>query len=483
MTARIRLQLAALILVSTVAAGYMLVDYIKVPAMMGVGRYTVTLQLPQSGGLYERANVTYRGTKIGQVQTVELTQSAVQAVLSLQTDVPIPSDLKAEVHSQNAIGEQYVALFPLDDTSAPLKDGDVIPADRTSVPPDINDLLDGANRGILAIPHDNLRTVIDESYVAFGGLGPELRRLVGASTMLASDAREDLDQLTALIDKAPPVLDSQSDTAGAVEEWSRHLASITRQLRDSDGAVEGILEVGTPAADEARALVQRLQPTLPVILSNLVSVADLAVVYHAGIEQLLVLVPQATAIMQGFLVPNLNTKQDFTGAYLDFNLNLNLPPACTTGFLPMRQMRSPTEVDAPERPMDDLYCRIPQDSPNNVRGARNTPCLTKPGKRAPTAKLCKSDEQYVPLNDGFNWKGDPNATLSGQDIPQGPPRDAAPDAEVSPAVTAPPPIAITPYDPATGAYIGPDGKVYRQGDLAANAPADKSWEDMLTPPP
>jgi ABC-type transport system involved in resistance to organic solvents, permease component len=29
--------------------------------------------------------------------------------------------------------------------------------------------------------------------------------------------------------------------------------------------------------------------------------------------------------------------------------------------------------------------------------------------------------QYVPLNDGNNWKGDPNATLSGQDIPQLPP--------------------------------------------------------------
>jgi hypothetical protein len=37
---------------------------------------------------------------------------------------------------------------------------------------------------------------------------------------------------------------------------------------------------------------------------------------------------------------------------------------------------------------------------------------------APTVKMCESDQDYVPLNDGLNWKGDPNATLSGQPIPQ-----------------------------------------------------------------
>jgi phospholipid/cholesterol/gamma-HCH transport system substrate-binding protein len=56
----------------------------------------------------------------------------------------------------------------------------------------------------------------------------------------------------------------------------------------------------------------------------------------------------------------------------------------------------------------------------NVRGVRNVPCETKPGKRAPTVEMCESDEQYVPLNDGLFWKGDPNATLSGQSVPQYP---------------------------------------------------------------
>ena len=149
------------------------------------------------------------------------------------------------------------------------------------------------------------------------------------------------------------------------------------------------------------------------------------------------LLPASVAAGQAGIVANVNTKQAYQGQYLSFNLNLNLPPPCTTGFLPAQQQRIPSFEDYPDSPAGDLYCRIPQDSPLNVRGAKNIPCETVPGKRAPTVKMCESDEQYVPLNDGYNWKGDPNATLSGQDIPQLPPGSppAAPGPPDGPPIT------------------------------------------------
>ncbi len=176
-------------------------------------------------------------------------------------------------------------------------------------------------------------------------------------------------------------------------------------------------------------------------------------------------------------MPNLNTKQDYRGALLDFNLNLNLPPACETGYLPAQQIRSTALQDYPDLPAGNLYCRVPQDSTLvAVRGARNTPCANDPNKRAPTAKMCESAETYVPLNDGTNWKGDPNATLSGQGIPQLPPGQPP-----APAAAALPALTVTPYDPATGTYVGPDGKTYTQTDLATN-PQEQTWQSMLMPP-
>ena len=42
------------------------------------------------------------------------------------------------------------------------------------------------------------------------------------------------------------------------------------------------------------------------------------------------------------------------------------------------------------------------------------------------------------------------------------------------------PGSAVPYDPATGDYIGPDGKRYTQADLAH--PGNKTWQSMLVPP-
>jgi phospholipid/cholesterol/gamma-HCH transport system substrate-binding protein len=479
---RIKIRLALFTAIALGAAAVMIFRYINVPAMVfGVGHYNISVELPRAGGLYPSANVSYQGTVVGRVESVELTDTGVQAVLSLQSAYKIPSRLRAEVHSQSAIGEQYVDLQPSTTDAPALKNGDVIPAADTAVPPDIDSLLDATNLGLAAIPQDNLKTVIDESYTAIGGLGPELTRLVKGSTDLSIDADKNLDSLITLIDQSQPVLDSQTNSAEAIDAWAAHLASITQQLASTNDSVTGILHNGGPAADEARQLFQRLQPTLPLLLANLVSIGEVAVAYQPAIEQLLVLFPQALANIQGMMTANRHTKQDYKGLFLDFNLNLNLPPVCNTGFLPPQQQRAPSLQDYPDRPAGDLYCRVPQDAPFNVRGAKNYPCLTVPGKRAPTAKMCESDEQYVPLNDGYNWKGDPNATLSGQGVPQLPPEPAA-DPNTPPPGPASAPIAAAEYNPATGTYIGPDGRLYNQANLAQTAPAERTWQSMLIPP-
>lgn len=470
LTRRVQIQLVLFTVIAVTATAVMGLHFMKLPAkLFGVGRYTVTMQLSQTGGLYSGGNVTYRGTEVGRVEKVRLTPTGVEAVLSLKSGIDVPSDLRAEVHSQSAIGEQYVALLPRTGEARPLRDGDVIPLSDTSVPPDVNTLLADANTGLQAIPRDDLKTAIDESYVAVGGLGPEISRIVTGSTDLAIEARRHLDPLITLIDKGALVLDSQTNTSDAIQAWAAQTASVTTQLKQQDDTIAHVIDDGGAAAESVRQLVDRLRPTLPILLANMVSVGQVALTYHDNIEQLLVLFPQVVSAAQAGLVANVDTKQDYKGQYLSFNLNINLPPPCTTGFLPAQQQRSAVFEDSPERPAGDLYCRVPQESPFNVRGARNTPCATVPDKRAPTAAMCESAESYVPLNDGFNWKGDPNATLSGQPLPQLPP-------------SPPPALPAAGYDPATGSFIAPDGRRYTQGDLVQGAPAE-TWQSMLLPPP
>jgi phospholipid/cholesterol/gamma-HCH transport system substrate-binding protein len=481
------IQLSILALVTVVSCGAMAFNFMKLPqTLFGIGEYNVTVDLPASGGLYRTSVVTYRGTDVGQVESVDVTATGVRAVLAMRSGVKVPSAVQASVHSRSAIGEQYIELTPLPgkdgEPSRPLRAGDVISAGHVDVPVDIGHLLDMTNRALQAIPRDNLHTVVDEANRAVSGLGPEMSRIVDGSTALAIAGGRTVDPLAALIDQSPAVLNSQVQTSDAIATWADRTAAIMAQFKAQDAALRDLLTQGSSGLEQGRALFDRVTPALPVLFANLVSLGDIAVVYRHDIEQLLVLLPQGIAGMAAIVVPSSNAKQEYRGAQLDFNLNINLPPPCTTGYLPPTQRRSPASVDAPDRPAAELYCRVPQDSVFNVRGVRNIPCETKPWKRAPTVELCESDEEYVPLNEGYNWKGDPNATTTGQGVPEYPPGQ---DPRLPPPRgTAPPPqqapFAVATYDPASGDYIGPDGHRYTESDLAH--PRAKNWQSLLVPP-
>ena len=98
-----------------------------------------------------------------------------------------------------------------------------------------------------------------------------------------------------------------------------------------------------------------------------------------------------------------------------------------------------------------------------------------------TVNLCP-----LPLNDGYNWKGDPNAMGSGQGVPQYAPGldprmpPPAGTGAALPSDAAPPPVVAVLYDPATGDYIGPDSRRHTQADLAH--PGNRTWQSMLVPP-
>ena len=110
---RIKIQLVIFAVIALVAGTTMSALILNAPSrFFGIGEYTVTVKLPLAAGLYKNANVTYRGTEVGRVQAMNLTPAGVDVVLALTSDVAIPADVDAQVHSTNAVGEQYVELVP-----------------------------------------------------------------------------------------------------------------------------------------------------------------------------------------------------------------------------------------------------------------------------------------------------------------------------------------------------------------------------------
>ncbi|AYJ48226.1 MCE family protein [Rhodococcus sp. P1Y] len=448
LTRFVRAQLIIFSILTVIGLVMMATQYVGAPALVGIGRYGVTVELPTTGGLYRNANVTYRGTTVGEVDSVRLTPDGVDAQLSIDSSYSIPADVDAQVKSVSAIGEQYVDLIPRSSSEPNLAGGDVIPVDRTSVPQDVGPMLDQADVLLKSISDTRLQTVVDESFKAFNGTGPELQQLIDSSRLFVQEAQANSEHTTLLLDQAGPLLDGQVVSSDAIRTWTSSLATFTDQLRASDPDLRAVIEKGPGAAAEANQLFQNLRPTLPLLVANLVSIGEVGVIYHAGIEQILVLYPPVTAA----LVTAAGSGPADEGAIVDFQLEVNDPPACTTGFLTPEQRRDPNELSIPDTPAD-LFCKVDQNDSTAVRGSRNLPCMEVPGRRAPTPEICRSAEGYVPLGNNPPWGPVEQGVPSYTEIPSG-------ESSVAPA------SAARPYNPQTGTYVAPDGTAYHQPGLS-----------------
>ncbi len=512
LTRFVRAQLVIFAILAVIGMVAMAVQYMKLPTLAGVGTMKVTLELPTSGGLYRFGNVTYRGVQIGKVTSVDLTDDGVKATLAINGGHKIPADLEAEVRSVSAVGEQYVDLRPRTDAAPYLHEGSVIDVRAATVPQPVGPMLDKLDSLVTSIPKDKLHNMLGEMFAGLNGAGYDLQSLLDSASKVAADADKTGDTTRALLEGALPLVDSQDQSADAIRIWARSLAGVTGQLAADDGEVRSLLDKGPGAIRESTKLLDSVKLTLPVLLSNLTSVAQLGVTYHAGLEQILVLLPPEISIVEA-VQPTKNAQGLGLG---DFRVSgVSDPPACTVGFLPPSQWRDPSDTSTIDTP-DNLYCKLPQDSPVAVRGVRNFPCATHPGKRAPTAEMCNSDENFEPLSKdqpvvgpyprdpGLEAQGIPPDTRPlpspaepAPPPPQQPPVPRLPQLPQLPQIPLPripglpapaaapasdtgkstPSVAFAHYDPHTGKYLAPDGTMYRQQDLATTKPA--GWKDLV----
>jgi phospholipid/cholesterol/gamma-HCH transport system substrate-binding protein len=432
--------------------------------------------------------------------------------MSIDSNIKIPADASANVHSVSAIGEQYLDLVSTGNPGQYLAGGATIT--KSSVPSEVGPALDSANRGLAVLPKEKIDSLLTETSQAVGGLGPALQRLVDSTTAIASDFKDNLGPVNDIVNNSTPILDSQVNSGDAISQWAANLNTITSQTAEQDQALRSGLQQAAPTADQLNEVFGGVRDSLPQVLANLAIVNDMLKRYHKGLEQSLVILPQIGTIAQ--------TATIFEGqGLLHFGLSIGQPPPCLTGFLPASEWRAPADTSMAPLPAT-AYCKIPKDFQGNVvRGARNYPCADVPGKRAATPQECHSNEPYVPL--GTNpWYGDPNQILTcpapaarcdqpvkpgyvipapsinngmnplpADQLPGTPPPSSDPltapgQGSVACSGQQPNPCIYTPasgptaiYSPSSGEVVGPDGVTYSVTNSSKTG--DDGWKEMLAP--
>ncbi|WP_165984696.1 MCE family protein [Streptomyces sp. YIM 98790] len=365
-TPLVRLKNLLFAVLGLLAMAHLATGYADLGRLAGVdGDYTVTVELAETGGLYQHANVTYRGVTVGRVGAVELTSRGVRAKLRIRDSAPrIPADLQAVVANYSAIGEQYIDLRPLDGHPPYLEDGSVIPRERTRLPAPVTRMLTSLDRMAGALPLESLETVVDELGTAFDGQAGNLEALLESGTEFIEAADEALPATTALITDAEAVLRTQREEADALRAFATGAAELAGRLADSDADLRRLIGAGPQAAAQVGALLRETGPDLSVVLANLLTTAEIAVTRQDGIEELMVRVPQAVAAGSAAVGED--------GLHAGLVLTFFDPLPCTSGY-EGTVYRNGLDTGPAPGVNTEARCTADPGSGVHVRGSQNSP--------------------------------------------------------------------------------------------------------------
>ena len=251
-----KVQLVVFAIVTLIGGAFVGGRYAQVDRLVVSRTFPVKAEFKDSGGIFQGAQVTYRGIAVGKVGKLTFTDNGVEVRLDLEKSAPkISDDVEAIVANKSAIGEQYVDLQPRTRSAPYLRSGSVISQANTKIPIDTTTLLLNTNALVKSIDTDSLRTLVDELGKAFEGTGPDLARIIDTSAEFIDAAADNIDVTRSLIRGSASVLQTQIDKQGQLQTFAKNLAQFSDTLAGSDADLRRLLDQGTSSAAEIRGTV------------------------------------------------------------------------------------------------------------------------------------------------------------------------------------------------------------------------------------
>ncbi|SRR5579875_321144 len=361
---RIRLVVFTVLAVAVIA--YTGIHYASLGRLVGLrGYYVVHLELASAGGIFPDAEVDYRGVSVGRVGAVTLTPGGVQADLNISDSAPpIPANLQAAVADLSAVGEQYVDLRPRTAHGPYLTAGSVIPSRDTVLPLPVTTLLNSVNTLAATLPLGALRTALDNLAAGLNGQGANLQSLIDGNAALVRAAHSHASQVSTLVTDGQTVLSTQVAESDALKTFGSSALQLARQLDASNSDLRKLIVAAPQAATQVAGLIADNNPSLGILIANLLTTSDVTMTRGPALEELLSALPAAVAA--GSTVINSH------GARFGMALTFFAPLPCVAGY-GGTVYRNGLDTSPPPPLNTSAQCTLPASSGTNVRGAAHAP--------------------------------------------------------------------------------------------------------------
>jgi phospholipid/cholesterol/gamma-HCH transport system substrate-binding protein len=354
-TRRTKMQLMIFLLITLVGVSFVGARYARLGSLFVKDHYVVMAHFEQSGGIYEDAEVDYRGVKIGQVGELVLNRSGVDVTLKIDKDWQdeIPADSLAVVGNRSAVGEQYVELQPQSKGGPYLEDGSEIARAATTTPlPN-------------SVDQKALTTTIDELGKGFAGTGQDLQTIIDTGTAFVETADQNFALTTQLIRDSNTVLQGQLDSSSAIKSFATDLELFTGTLAGSNKDLIRLIESGSASSVELRQFLEQNGVEIGELLNEVLVTGKVVRKNLPGVRHLLSIFP---VVVEGsFAVVDVGHPGL---AQAHFGLALTSQAPCKQGYESTKK-RSP--LDLQSRPFNTEVSCTEDPSKSNPRGSSQVP--------------------------------------------------------------------------------------------------------------
>ncbi|GAA1367888.1 MCE family protein [Catellatospora chokoriensis] len=287
-------------------------------------RLRLTVHFPAAVGIHAGSEVRVLGVEVGEVVAVTPQGRGVRVELRYDPAWPVPADAKALIVPPSVVSDRYVQLTPAYTGGPALPDGAELPAERTSVPIELDEVYrsldelstalgpqganaDGALRGLVRTGAANLRGNGDELHQTLSGLSQAMSTLsAGRDDLFGSVA--DLQQFTSML--------AAGD--GTVREFDDRLAAVSEQLAAEREDLAAAVRALSRALADVAAFVKANRAELKANVAALADLTGVLARQQQALTQVLDMAPLALSNLNLAYNPRsgtIDTRDNALGPY------------------------------------------------------------------------------------------------------------------------------------------------------------------------
>jgi len=206
--------------------GVLTVLFVMTDAAIFRGRYIITTNVDDAGGIRKGDPVQMRGVNIGRIMGFEISKQGVKIALEIEGEFKIPVDSQVELSSAGPLGGMKAVVIPGNATTY-VKYGDVLAGRTKQGLADLEQLSDKTEDVLTRVQ----RVLADETIANVQGSTTELHKLLRDLSAAITEQRSELKGLTASLRKSSAGLEKTAN-APELERSIKRLDGISARMEE-----------------------------------------------------------------------------------------------------------------------------------------------------------------------------------------------------------------------------------------------------------